>query len=172
MSELKLRPPKEATGRKNHAARSSRESGVKPPHSKSARDGPRPLQKQRRKMPGFPTETVGTPTNRGKARRYKGQRRPRRSAAATKDERCRASRHKPSGPPQIGGKPAATKAKGARDGRRPLQKQRRKMPGFPTPTNVVGVKRQPSGPPQIGGKPAATKDQRCRASRPRPTSSG
>jgi hypothetical protein len=77
MSELKLRPPKEATGRKNHAARSSRESGVKPPHSKSARDGPRPLQKQRRKMPGFPTETVGTPTNRGKARRYKSQRRPR-----------------------------------------------------------------------------------------------
>jgi len=24
-----------------------------------------------RKMPGFPTQTVGTPTNRGKARRYK-----------------------------------------------------------------------------------------------------
>ena len=36
--------------------------------------------------------------------RYKGR-----------DERCRASRHKPSGPPQIGGKPGATKAKGTLD---------------------------------------------------------
>ena len=27
-------------------------------------------RKGRRKMPGFPTKTVGTPTNRGKARRY------------------------------------------------------------------------------------------------------
>jgi hypothetical protein len=27
---------------------------------------------KKEKMPGFPTETVGTPTNRGKARRYTG----------------------------------------------------------------------------------------------------
>jgi hypothetical protein len=29
------------------------------------------LQKERQKMPGFPTQTVGTPIDRGKARRYK-----------------------------------------------------------------------------------------------------
>jgi hypothetical protein len=30
-----------------------------------------PLQTDKKeKMPGFPTKTVGTPTNRGKARRY------------------------------------------------------------------------------------------------------
>jgi len=27
-------------------------------------------KREARKMPGFPTQTVGTPTNRGKARRY------------------------------------------------------------------------------------------------------
>jgi hypothetical protein len=32
------------------------------------------IDSQRRKMPGFPTETVGTLTNRGKARRYKNRR--------------------------------------------------------------------------------------------------
>jgi len=33
-----------------------------------------------------------------------------------RDERCRASRHKPSGPPQIGGKPAATLSHRVRSG--------------------------------------------------------
>jgi hypothetical protein len=28
-------------------------------------------REKREKMPGFPTKTVGTPANRGKARRYK-----------------------------------------------------------------------------------------------------
>jgi len=31
-------------------------------------------------MPGFPTKTVGTPANRGKARRYKGKGRNREAA--------------------------------------------------------------------------------------------
>jgi len=31
---------------------------------------PTPLRNKKAKMPGFPTQTVGTPTDRGKARRY------------------------------------------------------------------------------------------------------
>jgi hypothetical protein len=32
-------------------------------------------KRRRTKMPGFPTQIVGTPTNRGKARRYKSEER-------------------------------------------------------------------------------------------------
>jgi hypothetical protein len=72
-------------------------------------------------------------------RRYKGETGPPESTAATKARNT-----------AMNG--CATRTKGARHGRRPLQKP--KMPGFPTPTNVVGVNANRRDPHKSGESPA------------------
>jgi hypothetical protein len=65
-------------------------------------------------MPGFPTQIVGTATNRGKAGRNSGKRR----EVALKRDPTRAHRqHRQHG----------------------QDRQKAKMPGFPTKANAVGV---------------------------------
>src|SRR5258708_7568016 len=62
------------------------------------------------------------------------------------EERCRASRHTSSGPPQFGGKPGATRAAARKDD---------------------GLPDTPSGPPQFGGaqRYKGSCKERCWASR-------